>query len=80
MARMNSTVTKRTISIRIRGDLLSAACEAGVDLSSTLERALTEQLVATKRKTWLAENHEAIKTYNEHVARHGTFAEKGRAF
>ncbi len=80
MARKNSAVPKRATNVSVRSDLLAAAREAGLNLSATLERALTEELTAAKRKTWLAENREAIEAYNEHVEKHGTFSDNVRTF
>jgi post-segregation antitoxin (ccd killing protein) len=41
---------KRTTTVKIRVDLLTAAREAGVNLPATLERALREELGAAKGK------------------------------
>jgi antitoxin CcdA len=80
MARKHSAVPKRATNVSVRSDLLAAAREAGLNLSATLERALTEELTAAKRKNWLAENREAIEAYNEHVEKHGTFSDNVRTF
>ncbi len=80
MARKNSVAPKRATNVSVRSDLLAAAREAGLNLSATLERALTEELAAARRKNWLAENREAIEAYNEHVEKHGTFSDKVRTF
>lgn len=76
----STAVPKRATNVSIRSDLLAAAREAGLNLSATLERALTEELAAGKRKRWRAENREAIQAYNEHVERHGTFSDDMRNF
>lgn len=75
-----TVVPKRATNISIRSDLLAAAREAGVNLSATLERALTEELAATKRQKWREENRESIQIYNEHVEKHGTFSDDVRDF
>lgn len=75
-----TVVPKRATNVSIRTDLLAAAREAGVNLSATLERALTEELAASKRKQWREENREAIEVYNEHVEKHGTFSDDMRNF
>jgi antitoxin CcdA len=82
MRRRNPTaaIPKRATNVSIRSDLLDAAREAGVNLSATLERALTEELAATKRKKWREDNREAIQAYNEHVEKHGTFSDGVRSF
>jgi antitoxin CcdA len=81
MARRRSkSVAKRATNVSVRSDLLVAAREAGINLSAALERALTEELAAIKRKKWLEENREAIQAYNEHVEKHGTFSDDLRGF
>jgi antitoxin CcdA len=64
----------------VRSDLLSAAREAGVNLSATLERALIEELAEVKRKRWLEDNRDAIAAYNEHIDKHGAFCDDVRSF
>jgi antitoxin CcdA len=76
MGRRNSeTTAKRATNVSVRGDLLAAAREAGVNLSATLERALVEQLAGVRRKKWRQDNREAIDAYNEHVEKHGVFSD-----
>ena len=70
----------RAIKVSIRSDLLDVAREAGVNLSATLERALTEELAAARRARWSEENREAIAAYNEYVEEHGVFSDGIRAF
>ena len=74
------TAPKRATNVSVRSDLLIAAREAGVNLSATLERALTEELAAAKRKKWREENREAIDAYNEHIEKQGTFSDDLRRF
>jgi antitoxin CcdA len=64
----------------VRGDLLTAAREAGVNLSATLERALTEALAEVQRKKWREDNRDAIAAYNEHIDGHGAFSDGVRSF
>ena len=82
MTRRSSTaaVPKRATNVSVRSDLLTAAREAGVNLSATLERALMEELAAAKRKKWREENREAIQAYNEHIEKHGVFSDDVRRF
>ena len=68
------------MNISVRSDLLTAAQEAGIDLSATLEKALIDELAAMKRKKWREDNREAIDAYNEHVAKHGVFSDGVRFF
>jgi len=74
------TALKRATNVSIRSDLLTAARDAGVNLSATLERALTEELAVVRRKKWRQANRDAIAAYNEHVEKHGTFSDDMRSF
>jgi antitoxin CcdA len=78
--RRNHSVPKRATNVSVRSDLLSAAREAGINLSATLERALTEELAEVKRKRWLEDNRDAIAAYNEHIDKHGAFSDDLRSF
>ncbi len=80
MPRPNHSVAKRATNVSVRSDLLSAAREAGVNLSATLERALTAELAAIRRKKWLEDNRDAIAAYNEHIDKHGAFSDDVRDF
>ena len=76
----SSPSTKRATNVSVRSDLLAAAREAGVNLSATLERALTQELAESKRKKWRKDNREAIAAYNDHVEKHGTLSDDIRSF
>ena len=80
MSRRNASAAKRATNVSVRGDLLAAAREAGLNLSATLERALTAELAELKRKKWREVNEEAIAAYNEFVEKHGTFSDDVRSF
>ena len=80
MPRRNHSVPKRATNVSVRGDLLTAAREAGVNLSATLERALTEALAEVRRRKWREDNRDAIAAYNEHIDEHGTFSDGVRSF
>ena len=75
-----TAIPKRATNVSIRGDLLAAAREAGVNLSATLERALTEELAEVRRNKWREENKEAIRAYNDHIEKHGVFSDEIRRF
>lgn len=77
MTRRNfrSSVPKRTTTVSVCSDLLAAAREAGVSLSSTLERALIEEVAEARALKWRESNREAIAAYNEHVEKNGTFCQ-----
>ena len=67
-------------NVTVRGDLLAAAREAGINLSATLERALEEELAALKRRQWRLGHAEAIEAYNEYVGRHAPAFQGARTF
>lgn len=80
MPRRNHSGPKRATNVSVRGDLLTAAREAGVNLSATLERALTEALAEVQRRKWREDNRDAIAAYNEHIDKHGAFSDDVRSF
>jgi antitoxin CcdA len=45
-----------------------------------LEQEQDEALRTKQCEQWLAENSEAIHTYNEHVEAHGVFSDSVRSF
>jgi antitoxin CcdA len=76
----NRTGAKRAANVSIRSDLLAAARESGINLSATLERALSQELASLKRERWREENRDAIAAYNGYVEEHGTFSDDERSF
>lgn len=72
--------TKKPTRLRVNSDLLEKARELGVDIATTLEDALAQEVHRRQRETWLEENREAIDTYNQHVAQHGVFSSGLRGF
>ncbi len=74
------TAMKRATNVSIRSDLLEAARAYGINLSATLESALTDRLRQARQEKWLEENREAILAYNEHVEEHGVFSDGVRKF
>jgi len=75
-----AAIPKRATNVSVRRDLLEAAREAGINLSATLERALTDELADANRKKWREQNRAAIAAYNEHVEKHGVFSDDTRSF
>lgn len=75
-----STALKRATNVSVRADLLTAAREAGINLSATLERGLREELAVRERQRWREDNRQGIQAYNDHVEKHGTFSDDVRSF
>lgn len=71
---------KKATNLSINSDLLNKAREININLSATLEQAVTEILRQRQREQWLADNREALELYNEHVEKHGTFGDDLRSF
>ncbi len=76
----NRSAPKKATNLSINSDLLRISRKFKINLSSTLEQALTELVKAKKRELWLIENREAISSYNSHVEKNGTFSDEIRDF
>ncbi len=71
---------KRSANLSINGDLLTKAKALDINLSATLEQALTEALREKHREQWLAKNRTAINAYNDYVEANGVFSDGLRSF
>ena len=71
---------KKAVNLSVNSDLLSQAREAGVKLSSVLERALEVETRRIRQARWREDNRAAIDAYNEHVERDGVFSDGLRSF
>ena len=76
----NTQAPKKAANLSINADLLAKARELDINLSATLEQALTETLKNRLRDQWLAENKVAMEAYNDHVEKHGVFSDGVRTF
>ncbi|QTF93725.1 MAG: type II toxin-antitoxin system CcdA family antitoxin [Halomonas sp. BM-2019] len=76
----DSKAPKKSTNLSINKDLLDEARSLNINLSATLEQALTEKVRHERRKQWLQNNREAIETCNELAERHGLFSDKHRVF
>lgn len=77
---IDSTTPKKATNVCINKDLLAEARKLNINLSATLEKALTERVRQEKRKQWLEENREAIDACNELTEQNGLFSDKHRVF
>jgi antitoxin CcdA len=80
MPRPTRAHAKSATNVSIRRDLLEAARASKINLSATLEQALTEKLRQAQQLQWREENRESIAAYNEHVEKHGVFSDGSRSF
>ena len=72
--------SKKAVNLSIDVALLREARECDINLSATLERALSDALRQQRRERWLVENKPGIAAYNEQVDAHGAFADTLRTF
>ena len=75
-----STVAKKAANLTVRADLLEEARARKINLSQTLEVALSAELKRQRETEWLEQNKEAIEAYNREVAEHGLFSDRYRQF
>ena len=74
------SASKKAVNLSVDAALLHEARQSEINLSATLERALSDALRQQRRQRWLAENRPGIAAYNEQVDAHGAFADTLRAF
>lgn len=75
-----SNAPKKPTNLSINSDLLKQAKELNINLSATLEQALTAQLKAKRAQLWLEQNKDAIAAYNQSVDEQGVFSDGLRSF
>ena len=71
---------KKPTNLSINSDLLKKAKDLEINLSATLEQALTQQLKAKQAQAWLKQNKSAIDAYNKSVEEKGVFSDGLRSF
>ena len=76
----DTQVPKKPTNINVNSDLLAKAIMLGIDLSTTLETALSELVNAKQRDLWKRENKAAIEAYNQLVKEHRIFSDDLRSF
>ena len=76
----NSSAPKRATNLSINSDLLEKSKALKINLSATLEQALTAKLAANEADNWAKSNRQAIKGYNNFVEEHGCFGDEFREF
>ncbi len=75
-----STQPKKAANLTVRADLLEEARARKINLSQTLEVALSAELKRQRETEWLAQNMEAIDAYNRHIERDGLWSDGLRLF
>lgn len=76
----DSQAPKKPTNLSINSDLLQKAKVMNINLSATLEQALTDLLLQKEREQWLQENKQAINQYNDFVEQNGVFSDGLRSF
>jgi antitoxin CcdA len=71
---------KKPTNLSINSDLLYKARSLKINLSSTLEQALGEQVKLLEREKWLKENQRAINELNTLAEENGLFSDSFREF
>ena len=78
--RMATRSKKVATNLSLRADLVAEAKALGLNLSEVVDAAIEVAVREARQAAWLADNHEAIDQFNEHVAEHGLFSDGRRRF
>ncbi len=78
MTGSDNTSPKKPTNLSIREHLLTEARSLKINLSATLEQALTERILQERRRQWLQDNRKAMETCNDLAEEHGLFSDKHR--
>jgi len=76
----NTQAPKKPTNVSINSDLLAQAKELKINLSATLENALTDLVNAKQQELWKQKNKTAIEAYNQLVDENGVFGDDLRSF
>jgi len=76
----NTHAPKKPTNVSINSDLLTQAKELKINLSATLENALTDLVNAKQLELWKHQNKAAIEAYNQLVEESGVFSDDLRSF
>jgi antitoxin CcdA len=71
---------RRATNVSLRSDLIDEARRLDINISRACERGLEEQVRASLRERWLAENREALEAANAWVEKNGLPLAKYRQF
>ncbi|PCJ23169.1 MAG: acetoacetyl-CoA synthase [SAR86 cluster bacterium] len=76
----NFSTPMRATSLSINSELLEKSKALKMNLSATLEQALTTKLAANEADNWAKSNQQSIKGYSNFVDEHGCFGDEFREF
>lgn len=71
---------KRPVNLSLNSKVLELAREMGMNISQTVDRLLTEEVMKQYWARWQEDNKEAIAEYNARIAREGLPLERYRSF
>jgi len=80
IALYNPHAKKKATNLSINSDLLKKAKELHINISNSLEKTLIELIKEQEMKNWASQNKSSIHSYNERVAKNGTFSDEIRSF
>ena len=76
----DAAIRKRGTNVSLRADLVAEARQLGISLSSACETGLAAAVKAEKERRWIEENADAIRSYNEWIAKNGVPLARYRRF
>jgi antitoxin CcdA len=71
---------KRPVKLSLNSKVLEMAKEMGLNISQTVDKLLTEEVMRQYWQRWNVDNAEAIAAYNARVEREGLFSDRYRTF
>ncbi|MFT4927224.1 MAG: antitoxin CcdA [Phenylobacterium sp.] len=74
----DNTAHKKPTNLSINSDLLAKARHLKINLSATLEAALTLEVRKAAREQWQQDNKDGIDAANKLVEKHGLFSDSYR--
>lgn len=74
----NHFAAKKPTNLSVNSDLLAKAKSLKLNLSATLENALTDEVRKAERALWLKKNKDAIEASNHLAEEKGLFADSYR--
>ncbi len=75
-----SPPARKSVELRLDGELLSLASDLNIDLSLAAEDGIKRAVKAERERLWRIENADAIAACNEYVEKNGLPLAKYRQF
>jgi len=76
----DTNAKKKSANLSLNSNLLAEAKHLHINLSATLEEALSKEVRQRKRQQWLEDNKLAIESCNDLVETNGMFSDAYRTF